>query len=153
MRLGLSHYAFRFDKIDGSFDYDPKNPEATKVTVTIDSASFASMDKPIDDRIESNEFLDIAKYPQIQFVSTAIKRTGGNKGTMTGNVTFLGHTAPVTLDVTFHGMAVGRRTTMGFSASTVIKIADFSAAADAFVKSNNLGTEVPLDIQALFDKT
>ncbi len=34
-----SWYTFRFDKIDGSYTYDPAKPEATIVDVTIDPAS------------------------------------------------------------------------------------------------------------------
>lgn len=31
-----SWYTFRFDKMDGSYSYDPAKPEASKVDVTID---------------------------------------------------------------------------------------------------------------------
>ena len=151
LRGGLSHYAFRFDKTDGSFVYDPKNPEASKVTVTIDTGSFDSNTQAIDDRLRGFEFFDIAKFPQITFVSTGIKRTGGNKGTMTGNLTFIGFTKPVTLDVTFNGAAIGKRTTMGFSAATVLKISEFGPIGAAFTTAHFLGNEVPLHIEVLFD--
>ena len=92
------------------------------------------------------------KFPEIKFVSTAIKRTIGNKGTMTGTLSFVGFTKPATLDVTFNGAAIGRRTTMGFSAATVVKISDFGPVGVAFAKMHNLADEVPLDIEVLFDK-
>jgi polyisoprenoid-binding protein YceI len=152
LRAGLSHYTFRFDKLDGNFDYDPKNPEASKVTVTIDPASLDSNTAAIDHRIEGNEFFDAVKFPQITFVSTSIKRTAGNKGTMTGDLSFVGFTKPVTLDVTFNGVTAGKRATMGFSATTTIKIADFGPVLSAFIKAHNLGDEVPLAIEVLFDK-
>src|SRR3954471_15710265 len=70
----VSYYTFRFDKIDGSYVYDPKTPEASKVTVTIDPASIDSNVPMFDKRLAGPEFLDAGKYPEIKFVSTAIKR-------------------------------------------------------------------------------
>ena len=151
-RQGLSHYAFRFDKIDGSFTYDPANPEATKVEVTLDPASFNSSTQAIDAHVRSDEFFDPMKFTEIKFVSTAIHRTGGNKGTMTGNLSFIGVTRPVTLDVTFNGAIAGRRTTMGFSATGLIKISDFGPVGVAFTKMHMLGDDVPIAIEVLFDK-
>jgi polyisoprenoid-binding protein YceI len=150
LRAGLSHFAFRFDKLDGSFDYDPKNPEASKVTVTIDAASLDSNVPAIDTMVKSG-FFEPDKYPTITFTSTSIKRNG-NKGTMTGDLTFVGTTHPVTLDVVYNGATVGKRTTMGFSATTLLKLADFGPMGTGFVTTHMLGQEVPLDIEVLFDK-
>jgi polyisoprenoid-binding protein YceI len=151
-RQGLSRYAFRFQKIDASFTYDPANPEAAKVEVVLDPLSLDSNSPPIDGHLRSNEFLDPMKFPEIKFVSTAIRRTGGNKGTMTGNLSFIGFTRPVTLDVTFNGAMAGRRTTMGFSATGVIKISDFGPVGVMFEKEHMLGDDVPIAIEVLFDK-
>ena len=38
-RQGISDYQFRFNKLDATFTYDPQNPEASKVEVTVDPAS------------------------------------------------------------------------------------------------------------------
>ena len=150
VRQGLSHYAFRFDKFDASFDYDPKNPEASKVSVTIDPASLDSNAKAIDNMVRSGVF-EPDKYPEITFTSTSIKRTG-NKGTMTGTVSFIGTTKPITFDVTYNGANIGKRNTMGFSATTTIKISDFGPMGTGFIKMHMLGDDVPLNIEILFDK-
>lgn len=151
MRQGLSRYVFHFDKFDVNFDYDPKKPEATKVMVTLDPASLSSKTTAIDEHVRSNEFFDVMKFPQVTFVSTAITRNG-NKGTMTGNLSFVGVTKPMTLDVTYNGATIGRRTNMGFMATTVLKISDFGPVGVAFAKMHSLSDEVPLQIDALFDK-
>src|SRR5438270_2616837 len=83
-----SFYTFRFDKIDGSYSYDPAKPEAVKVDVTIDPASIDSNFPRFDKRLAGPDFLDAGKYPQIHFVSTEIKRTDMTHGTMSGTLSF-----------------------------------------------------------------
>src|SRR5579862_6462015 len=46
-----SFYTFRFNKIDGSYTYDPAKPEAAKVDVTIDPASIDSNFPRFDKRL------------------------------------------------------------------------------------------------------
>lgn len=149
----LSYYTFRFDKVDGSYTYDPAKPEATKVTVTIDPASIDSNLPMFDKRLAGPDFLDAEKYKTISFVSTAIKRSGMNRGTMTGNLSFHGVTKPITLDVTFNGGGpAGRRIAMGYSATAFLKWADYGMDTGA----NNITDGVSLVIEAEFinlDKT
>lgn len=126
--MGLSYYTMRFDKIDASYAYDPANPTASKVTVTIDPKSIDTDNAAFNAEI-ADQFLDAAKYPAISFVSTAVKPGTGGRGVVEGNLTFHGVTKPVTLDVNFNGVGQGMRkeTRMGFSAMTTIKRSDFGA--------------------------
>jgi polyisoprenoid-binding protein YceI len=143
----VSYYTFRFNKIDGSYSYDPAKPEATKVEVTIDPASIDSNLPEFDKRLAGPDFLDAGKYPVIKFVSTAIQRTDMNHGTMTGDVSFHGVTKPVTLNVTYNGGGpIGRRIGMGFSATTFLKWADYGMDTGA----NNITDGVSLIIETEF---
>jgi polyisoprenoid-binding protein YceI len=65
----------------------------------------------------------------ISFKSTGVAYSG-NTGKMTGNLTLMGVTKPVTLDVTYNGSSgTGNRARMGFSAKGVIKRSDFGFTA------------------------
>lgn len=129
--MGMTHSTFRMNKVDASFDYDPAHPTASKVTAAIDANSFDQGDAAISTQF-AKEFLGADKTPMISFVSTSIKTTSANHGTMTGDLTLLGVTKPVTLDVTFDGsrpggaMGPGRA---GFSATGVVKRSDFGPLA------------------------
>lgn len=148
MHHGYSLYTFRFDKFDASYDYDPKSPESAKVKVTVDTKSMntglakADKDFPV-------EFLKADVHPTATFVSTAIKHTGGGKGTMTGNLTLAGVTKPVTLDVTFNGFGKDMfgLNRAGFTAKTVIKRTQFGSTLYAPAIADDV--ELLIDVEFL----
>jgi polyisoprenoid-binding protein YceI len=148
----LAYLYFRFnpDKITGSYTYDPKNPEATKVNVEIDASAIDFGLGNFDARVESPEFMDVKKYPKVTFVSTQIKRTDMNHGTMTGNLTLHGVTKPITLATTFNGAGpAGRRVKMGFSATARLNLADYKID----IGTNNVSGPVLLNIDLEFSST
>lgn len=124
--LGLSYYTLRFDTVDASYGYDPAHPEASKLQVRIDPASIDTGDPAINRQLATDLF-EAARYPDIRFVSTAIRPSGEGRGTVVGDLTLHGVTRPVTLDVIFNGAGPGgdRQSRMGFSATTDIRRSDF----------------------------
>jgi polyisoprenoid-binding protein YceI len=127
--LGLSYYTMRFDKVQGDYTYDPAHPEATKVEVTIDPASVDTGDAGFNRQIAGQVF-EADKFPQIHFVSSALRSTSDGRGVLVGDLTFHGVTKTVNLDVIYNGLGRGllHEPRMGFSASTVIRRSDFGVA-------------------------
>lgn len=146
---GYSFYQFRFDKFDASYEYDPKDPTASKVVVTVDTKSMNTGYSKADEKFPV-EFLAADKYPTATFKSNKISITQGNKGTMTGDLTLGGVTKPVTLDVVFNGAGKDMMGAMrsGFSASTVVKRSEFGLTKYVPV----IGDEVALAIEVEFVK-
>jgi len=101
--LGYSWLLGRFDNFSGSFDYDPANPNASKVSVEIDVASVNSNHAPRDKHLRSAELLDVAKYPKATFVSTGFKDLGNGKAVLTGDFTLHGVTRSIDIDATSIG--------------------------------------------------
>jgi polyisoprenoid-binding protein YceI len=124
--MGLSYYTMRFDGIDAAYTYDPANPAASKIRVTIDPKSIDTDNAPFNAEI-ADQFLEAGKYPTITFVSTAVHPGAGGKGEVVGDLTFHGVTRPVVLDVVFNGTGLGmmHEQRMGFSGVTTIKRSDF----------------------------
>lgn len=142
-----SFYTFRFDKIEGSYAYDPARPEATKVDVTIDPASIDSNLPRFDKRLAGPDFLDADKYKTIHFVSAGIRRTDMSHGTMSGTLSFHGVRKPITLNVTFNGGGpVGRRITMGYSATATLNMPEYGMD----IAPHNIGDNVALTIETEF---
>ena len=79
------------------------------------------------------KWLNADEFPEITFVATDIARTGDLTGTVTGDLTLLGVTKPVTLDVTYNGVAnppwFGERDVIGFDASATVQRSEFGMAA------------------------
>ena len=155
--MGFSHYTLRFTKLDASFTYDPKAPEASKITVTVDPASIDTstgadaFGLKFNKELVGDGWLETAKYPTITFVSTKVDIGDGHTGKVTGDLTFHGVTKPVVLDVTFNGVGgsfAPLSVKTGFSASTTIKRSEFGVSKYVPMVSD----DVVLNIEVEFDK-
>ena len=103
--LGFSWLSGRFDTFSGTFSYDEKAPEASKVSVEIDAASVNSNHAERDKHLRNADFLDVEKFPTLTFVSTGITPLGGNEYEVAGDFTIRDVTRRITLPVTFLGKA------------------------------------------------
>jgi polyisoprenoid-binding protein YceI len=153
--LGLSTYTLRFADFDASLDFDPANPAASRVSANINPLSVRS-DHPTDagwDGRIGNDILRGGTFPQITFTSTAVNLTGPFTGQVTGDLTLMGVTKPVTLDVTYNGSMASAalysgRAAVGFSACGRFKRSDFGSARYA----EFVGDEVSVRIEAEFTR-
>jgi polyisoprenoid-binding protein YceI len=92
--LGFSWLTGRFDDFSGTFAYDEKNPEASKVKVEINTDSINSNHAERDKHLRGKDFLDTANHPKAVFESTAVKMNG-DKATIVGNLTLHGVTKQI----------------------------------------------------------
>ncbi len=125
--LGFSYTVGRFDKFQGDFTYDPKNIEASTVSVTVDTRSVDSNHAERDKHIRSDDFLDAKKYPETKFVSTKVIDKGNGLFDIQGNLTLHGQTKPITIVADFIGAGKDPwgNERAGFSGLTRIELADF----------------------------
>jgi polyisoprenoid-binding protein YceI len=125
--LGFSWLTGRFDQFSGTFSYDDKAPEASKVSVEIDTNSLNSNHAERDKHLRSADFLDVAKFPKATFVSKSVTPAGEGKATITGDLTLRGVTKEVKIDAAYVGGGAdpwgGSRT--GFTGTTKITLADY----------------------------
>ncbi len=148
--LAFLYFRFNPEGINGRFVYDPENPEATRIEMTLDSSAIDFGLPSFDNRIKSDEFVDVERYPVITFVSTDITRTDMNHGTITGDLTMKGVTEPFMMDATFNGSGpAGRSIQMGFSATAELTLGDF----DINIGENNVSGPVLLNISIEFENT
>lgn len=68
--------------------------------ITIDTTSVNTGTPPFDKHLQSADLFDAAKHPTIKFVSDKFSFTGDKVSEVTGQLTLLGKTAPVTLKAT-----------------------------------------------------
>jgi len=100
--LGFSDTIGGFDKVSGSFTIDAENLSASTVSVTIDTASIDSGWDDRDAHLRGDDFFKVEEFPEMTFSSTSVEPTGDTTATVIGDLTMLGQTHPVTLDVTFN---------------------------------------------------
>lgn len=129
--LGYSNMIGRFNDVSGTFSFDPATPEKAKISMAIDTASVDTDHKRRDDHLRGPDFFNAQEFPQMTFESTKVEVTGERTGKVTGDLTLLGVTKPVTLDVTFNKMEphplppYNKVLTAGFSVRGSIKRSDF----------------------------
>ncbi len=151
---GLSNYTARFTDFDANLTFDPNNVENSTLVATINPTSIET-DYPNPEKTDFNkelsqgeQWLNAQNFPEITFESTAITKTSENTGTMTGNLTFLGVTKPVTLDVVFNGAMAeqpfSKLPTLGFSATGSIKRSEWGL--NTYVPA--IGDRVDIAIEA-----
>ena len=126
--LGYSWLYGTFKDFDGTFSFDAQKPEASKVSVEINTASVDSNHAERDKHLRSADFLNVDKHPKASFVSTAVKSTGEGLADITGDLTLNGVTKPVTIAASFVGEGKdpwgGYRT--GFEGTTTLTLKDFN---------------------------
>jgi polyisoprenoid-binding protein YceI len=150
-RMGLTKMLGRFGQVDGEFTLDQANPATSQVTLTIDTASVATGFEARDRHLRSPDFFNAQEFPQMKFVSTKVERTGDKTAKVTGDLTMLGVTKPVTLDVTYNGTMTNpsnNKTFSGFSARGTLKRSEFGMK----YLPNAIGDEVALQVELLGEK-
>jgi len=150
-RFGFNHVLGRFENVTGTMVIDEANPANSSVSATIQVASVDSSNDTRDEHIRGERWLNAAQFPTIEFRSTSVRLTGERTAEVTGNLTLLGQTHPVTLNVTLNniGGTPNRPSDRlaGFSATGSLSRAAWgSTTAQA---PNMIGDLVTIQIEAL----
>lgn len=159
--LGFSNYTARFKRFDAQLQFDPADPAASSVTVTIDPRSLetdypdaATLD--FNAELQGDQWLAAAQFPQITFRSTKVELTAPRTMRITGDLGLHGVTLPVTLDATFNGGYAGHpmdpHARIGFSAHGSLKRSQFGIAYGVPAPGTTMGVgdDVDVTIEAEF---
>ena len=146
--LGLADVAGMFLESRGSFRYDEENKKLASLKFTIKTDSVFTNHKKRDEHLRSADFLNSSEFPEITFVATKAEKLSDSTGKVTGDLTVLGVTRPVTLDVTLNGSGNypfgDEHYAIGIHATGSFKRSDFGMTYG--IDSNFVGDEVKLVI-------
>ena len=148
--LGISNVSGAFTKVSGSVTLNDKDITQSQVNATIDATSIDTRQPDRDKDLRSPNFLDVEKYPTLEFKSKRIVNSGG-KLQLVGDLTLHGTTREVTLDVDGPTPELAdpwgnlRR---GFSASTTINRKDYGVVWNNTLKTGEavVGDNVKIQI-------
>jgi polyisoprenoid-binding protein YceI len=149
--LGFSGYIGRFNKFDGFLTFDPKSKAMGAVDITIDAASIDTNHDELEGKLRGVDVFNVAKFPTIRFVGSRIDSVVGNKGKLHGDLTMMGVTKQVSMDVTFNGVGPNpylKKDTLGFAASGLIKRSEWGL--NSWLPF--IGDDVILTVRAEFGK-
>ena len=128
--FGTSTNRGRFDKKEGTAQLD-KSAKTGKVDVTIDVTSINTGFDAFNKHLQSADLFDAAKYPTIKFVGDKFTFNGDKVSQISGNLTLLGKTQPVTLKANQFNCYVNpmiKRETCGGDFETTIDRTQFGMA-------------------------
>ncbi|MDW3224712.1 MAG: YceI family protein [Paracoccaceae bacterium] len=127
--IGYARTLGIFGTVSGTFAYDLETQDLSDVQVSIDAASVNTFHDARDGHVRNKDFLDVSNHPEITFAASAGTAASETGGTVTGDLTILGQTQPVTLDVTLNKVAEypfgHKRLVLGLSMETTINRSDF----------------------------
>ena len=127
-----------FKKFDAQVAFDPKNPAAGKVSLSIELGSATLGDAATDAELVKPEWFNVKKIPTATFQSTAIKALGGGKFEATGKLTIKGQVKDVVVPVAL-AQAGGTTTATGAFA---IKRLDFNIGEGEWKDTSMVANDV-----------
>ncbi len=150
-RFGFNHVLGRFENVTGEMIIDEANPANSSVHALIQVGSVDTGNDTRDEHLRGERWLNVTVNQTIEFRSTAVRLTGERIAEVTGNLTLLGQTHPVTLNVTLNNIGgtpnAPQRRQAGFSATgSLARSAWGSTGAQG---PNMIGDAVAITIEAL----
>ena len=128
-----------------------EDPLQSSVTATIQAASISTGQEDRDKHLRSGDFLDVEKYPTLEFRSTGVKSHKDNEFVLTGELTIKDVTRTVELEVEFEGC--GRspfgQDIFGITARTEINREDFGLTWNVALEAGGVlvGKRIKIEIE------
>ncbi|GHK04019.1 YceI family protein [Streptomyces sp. NPDC003753] len=104
--VGMANVHGRFERFDGGIQI-AQDMTQSRVHVRIDASSINTGNNTRDNHLRSADFLDVERFPYIDFTSTRFAYRGGSRWTLHGSLTMHGVSRSVALDTTYLGMVNG----------------------------------------------
>ncbi|WP_180126347.1 YceI family protein [Rhodoferax sp. BLA1] len=97
--FGTSTNRGRFDKKEGSVELD-RAAKTGKVEIVVDTSSISTGFAMFNKHLQSAELFDVEKFPTMKFAADKFVFNGDKVAEVTGTLTLLGKTNPLTLKAT-----------------------------------------------------
>jgi polyisoprenoid-binding protein YceI len=135
-----------FNRFEGTVEFDLESKTLESIQGSIDVSSIDTNNQKRDDHLRNADFFHVEKFPNMTFKSTAVKKTGENTYTVTGNLNVLGADREVELPVTLNGPIddpYGLKR-IGLECQTVLNRRDLGITHSP---SSMIGDDVKIDLQ------
>ena len=147
--IGFAKTLGFFEEVEGSFTFDEESLSLAAVEVVVETDSVTTFHKKRDEHLRSKDFLNVKRFSEMTFVGTGAEKTGERQGRVTGDLTLLGQTRPLTLDVTWNKSGEypfgGNPYVIGISARGTLRRSEFGMTYA--VDNGWVGDEVELIIE------
>ncbi|MBK1859054.1 YceI family protein [Cerasicoccus arenae] len=139
-----------FGEFDGTVTVDTADMTKSSTKATIKTKSVDTNNGKRDGHLQTDDYFAVAKFPEMTFESTKWEKVSGDTYKVTGNLTILGVTKPVTMDVDFLGKVDGTghysgMEIIGFKGGTKIKRSEWGLDAGGPIVGDDV--EISVSVQ------
>jgi polyisoprenoid-binding protein YceI len=147
--IGFAKTLGQFLMASGGYTFDAETGELSAVRVVVATESVSTHHEARDRHLRSRDFLASEAHPEMIFTADGARRTGDDTFAVAGELTLLGKTAPLTLEVTVNKRAAypigDRAEVMGISARGALVRSEFGMSYG--VADGLVGDEVEILIE------
>ena len=125
--LNIGYTYGRLNGATGSFVWDEASPPKSRIDMQVMANGVDTYDAKRDKHLQSPDFFNVGRYPSITFKSTSLKKLVGDLYEITGDLTLLGKTRPITFQArqTGSGKDPWGSYRRGFETNFTIKRSEF----------------------------
>ncbi|MEU6812927.1 YceI family protein [Streptomyces sp. NPDC046831] len=130
----------KFNDFTGTLHLDGAEPSRSTASLDIAMAGIDTGSADRDGHLKSADFFKIDEFPAMTFRSTKAEALGGDDYRLTGDLTVLGVTKPVTIDLEFNGAAKDPfgNERVGFEGKAEILRSDFGLTWNAALETGGV---------------
>jgi polyisoprenoid-binding protein YceI len=159
-RFSIRHFMIAnvvglFSKMSGFILFDPPDLARLSVEAEVEVQNLTTGHAERDEHLLSPDYFNAAKYPKILFRSTRVESVRKTHFKITGQLTMLGITNPITLEADYFGPVkspFSGKTCIGFSATGKINREDYGMKLEVPMEGGGLvvgrEVEIALDTEA-----
>ena len=125
--VGVTYVYGRFNGPTGSFVFDESSPSKNSIEMQVNAKDVDTAVEKRDKHLKSPDFFNAAEYPLVSFKSSSVKKLNTDTYEVSGNLTLLGQSRPLSVKVqsTGSGKDPWGNFRRGFETSFTIKRSDF----------------------------
>jgi polyisoprenoid-binding protein YceI len=143
-KWGFVEVEGRFLDFSGTVFYDPAQPSQSRVDWRVRVASVETGEPKRDEALQMEEYFDVARHPDLRFVSEQVRALTPSELEATGTITIRGRSRPLTIKIRCGGrhVAPGEGTFEMFSTEFTVNRYDFGV-----VGGSVLGPVISRDVK------
>jgi len=145
----------RFPVWTGEIVLDPSAPAAARIDIRIDTRAVSTDNYDVDSLLKGPNFLDVRKFPEARFVSTAVLPKGGDRYEAQGKLTIRDVTRDAVLPFSLaiaddpgHPGALRAKARGRF----VVKRLDYGVGQNEWAGTGQVANEVTLDVNVVANR-
>lgn len=146
--LGFTDMTGQFREFSGELHIDTADLTQSSVEVSIDASTVDMNYDRLDAHLRNPDFFDVESHPALTFKSTGIERVSEGRYTLKGDLTIIGQTRPVSLDLVVNNIGTHpmRGTPWaGFAATGSIKRSDFGMTYAVPAVGDEIGIRINIE--------